>query len=85
MIYEFAKRVNVTEREILGRSRKANVINARHLYWYMLYCNGFSYREIARLNDRARSVVYVAIRKVIFFLQHNDPALQDLYEKVSDL
>lgn len=85
MIVEFAKRTGISMEKLLGKSRRREIVEARQLYWYLLFQEGFSYQEIGELNGRVRSTIYFAVQKVEFLLQENDPVFSQMYDKVTDL
>jgi len=82
VITEFAKITGILEDQILGRRRTQKLSDARHLYWYLLFANGFCYSEIARLNDRTHASVMWGIGKIDGLLQIGDPETLRMWELI---
>ena len=57
MITEVSKITGISEEDILGKSRKQRISDARHLYFFVLRENGFSISDIARLSERNHATV----------------------------
>jgi len=85
MITEFSKLVRIPASDILGRSRKDRINDARQVYWLLLYENGFNYTEIARLNERTHATVLSGICRVKMLLQSRDKEITGIYELVKYL
>ena len=79
MITEFSKLVGIPEADILGRSYRRRVADARHVYWYLLYLNGFYKAEIARLCDCSRATLTKSIKRVEELIECNDKEIIRLY------
>ena len=45
MITELAKIVVVQELDILGYSQQPGIADIRHLYWFLLFREGFTYSQ----------------------------------------
>jgi chromosomal replication initiation ATPase DnaA len=85
MITEFSKRVDVPATEILGRSRRRPISDARLLYRYILYLCGYSSLEVARLCGCNHSVVINGNRRVKGLLTAGDEKMTRMYEATKGL
>jgi chromosomal replication initiation ATPase DnaA len=85
MIIEFTKRTGIRAQEILGRVRTRRLNDARHLYWLLLYRNGFCYSDIGRLAGRDHSTVISGIRRIRDLLETGDRLVGGMWEAVKDL
>lgn len=72
MITEFYKIVGITEAEILGESRKADIVTARHIYWLLMYKSGYTMTDIARLNNKVYSTIHIALSRINSLLDVKD-------------
>lgn len=85
MIQEFADITGLSTKEILGNSHRPQVVDARHIYWLLLLKSGYSYTEIAQLNSRVYSSIYLAIRKIENLLSIKDFESTNLYNRTKHL
>ena len=85
MINKFANIIGVSVDDLIGRSRKRSISEARQLYWWMLFQTGMSCQEIAKVSNRDRTTIYPAIKKVDFLLRCEDRILVEMYNKVKKL
>lgn len=86
MILEFSERTGFSVDEILGTSRRQEVVAARQLYWKLLReAGGFSYSEIAALSDRSHATVLHGVRVATERIEVRDKLVLPMWEKVKDL
>ncbi|MDR2806276.1 MAG: helix-turn-helix domain-containing protein [Dysgonamonadaceae bacterium] len=85
MITEFAKRTGIPELEILGTSRARRITDARHVYRYILYLNGYSHSEIGRLCGCHHSTVTNGIKRAKGLIEAKDKAIMQLYNLTKDI
>jgi chromosomal replication initiation ATPase DnaA len=85
MITEFAEKTGVPVEEILGRSRRRRIAEARMLYWYILSLSDFRIMEIARLCERNHATIIYGIRKIKWFLESKDKETTRLYNLTKDI
>lgn len=83
MITEFSTLSGVSVEELLGRSRKAEIVTARQLYWKLLHDElDYSFVRIAQLNERDHSTVSQGVRHVEALLESGDKYAAELWERV---
>ena len=85
MITEVSKITQISTDEILGKSRMANIVNVRHVYWFLMFESGFNYSQIARLNNRTEPTVYHGVRKTREMLSIGDKEVKRIYEQVKGI
>jgi chromosomal replication initiation ATPase DnaA len=86
MIIEFSQRTGISTENILGRSRRVEIVAARQLYWLLLFDKaGFSPSEIANLNDVNHASVIHGVRMAREKLEVGDRLICDLWELVKDI
>lgn len=85
MILDFAARTGYTVEDILGESRKQELVAARQLYWKLLRHHGFSIEEIARLSDFNHATVLHGVRVATERLEVGDKIACEAWEKVKDV
>lgn len=86
MITEFSKRTNIPIKDILGRCRKPQIADVRHLYWKLLHeQKKYGWSKIARLNDVSHSSVIHGVNKVNTLLEIKDNRLTKLWDEVKDI
>ncbi len=70
--------------QITGKSHKRKIVDARHIYCYVMKYCGFDYKQIANRINRDRSTVYPSIKKIENIAQY-DREFRSLLEKaISD-
>jgi predicted DNA-binding protein YlxM (UPF0122 family) len=84
MITEFSKYTGISVEDILGKSREVHICDARHVYWYLLYRNGFTITQIAKNHNTVHSTVYYAIRR-IGRMKELDKRIGQLYEQTKNI
>ncbi|MBD8348565.1 helix-turn-helix domain-containing protein [Dysgonomonas sp. HGC4] len=85
MITEFSKIVGIPESEILSNRRTKEIVNARQIYWLILYKSGYSYTAIARLNNKYHSSVLTSIGRIKGLLEIKDFDVTDIYNRTKHL
>lgn len=86
MILEFSERTGLSVDEILGASRKKEVVAARQLYWKLLREAGeFSYSEIGSLSGREHGTIIHGVRVATERIEVRDELVLPMWEKVKDL
>jgi len=85
MITEFAKRTLISADEILGQSRVQDNVDVRHMYFFILYKNGFTHEKIGRLSGFNHSTVTHGINRVKNLLDCGDVKITKLYDLVKDI
>lgn len=68
--------------DIMSKSRKQHINEARQLYWKRLYECGFTYVEIGRISGRNHSTIYHGIRHVSDLLESGDKVLNKMWEDI---
>ena len=64
-IVDYCNKVGVSVEDVNGRSRKAKIVTARHVWWHHLYSvYNMGYSEIGRRCGVDHSTVYNAIKRV---------------------
>ena len=73
-VYEFLKMTAspVKAKELFGRSRKPQVVAARHAWWYYMYRKGLTRSEIAEKARRGTDSVNYGIRHAKNMLDTRD-------------
>ena len=82
MIIEISKITQISIDDILGESRMANIVNVRHIYWFLMFEAGFNYSQIAKLNSRTKPTVYHGIMKTREMLSIGDREVKRIYGQV---
>lgn len=85
MIIEFAERTGFSVDDILGESRKMELVAARQLYWMLLRKNGFSLMDIARITDFNHANIKHGIRVATERIEIKDAVTCAVWEKVKDI
>jgi len=85
MLSEFSILTGVTESDILGKSRKSGVVAARHVYWLLLRNAGYTFKQIAQMNNRSHSCVLQSIENIKNLLDVRDELITELYFKTKHL
>lgn len=86
MIVEFSKIVGVPVDDILGRSRKRHIVDARHLYWKLLReKSGLSFPRIAMLNERTSCTVLHGVDKTNGLLSIGDKVTCRMWNMVKGI
>ena len=65
MINEFSQITGIPADTILGHSRKKKIAIHRAIYWRLLHQTGFSYPQIAKLNDRKNHTTIMSAVKMV--------------------
>jgi chromosomal replication initiation ATPase DnaA len=76
LLEEYAKRTGIAVEDILGRSRRAEVVAARQVWWWYLRSYGRGYSEIGRQFDRDHATVLQGVKHVVELIEVGDPYLQ---------
>lgn len=85
MVEAFSKIVQIRADEILGLSHEADIVDARHVYWYLLRQCGYNYTLIGKLCDRTHATVMSGIKKVERLLAVNDTKISKMYQLTKHL
>lgn len=85
MITEFSKITGISEAEILGESRKAYLVTARHIYWLLMLKSGYSMNDIARLNNKGYATIHIALSRTNGLLEVKDFETKEIYNKTKHL
>lgn len=85
MIAEFSKIVGISKEDIFSKKRQQKIVEARSLYWSLLWEGGMRTIEIARLFCRNHSCVIYGMRRTNTLLSANDKRMVDMYEKTKHL
>ena len=85
MITEIAKITGVSEEEILGRSRKQRISDARHLYFIVMLRNGFKNRDICRLNGVNHSTIIHGVNSFNGLLASGDSTVNLWYRMAKNI
>ncbi|MEA5061842.1 MAG: hypothetical protein VB054_00720 [Petrimonas sp.] len=85
MIVEFSNKTGFSVEDILGGSRKMELVAARQLYWKLLRKNGFSLLEIANITGFGHANVTHGIRVASERLEIKDAVTCSIWEKVKDI
>ncbi len=86
MITDFARLSGFSTGEILGDSRRAELVAARHLYWLFLHRRaGFSVQEISDLCGRTRATIIHGLRTARERIEIGDKKTIEVWEKVKDI
>ncbi len=86
MITEFSKITGVPIDAILGRSRKKNIAIHRAVYWRLLHLMGFSYPQIAKLNERkTHATIMSAVKMIENALSFGIGEIKEINEKTKHL
>jgi len=72
----------VSEAVLLGPSKDATVVEARHMLMYLLYTqeDGVSYADVGDLVNRDKSTVYYGVGKVTRALRDDHPETLGAFE-----
>lgn len=85
MITEFSKITGFSVAEILGESRKADLVTARHIYWLLMTKSGYSMNEVACLNNRVHATIHIALLRIKDLLDIKDYETINIYNKTKHL
>lgn len=85
MITEFSKITGFSVAEILGESRKADLVTARHIYWLLMLKSGYSMSDTARLNNKGYATIHIALSRINGLLDVKDFETIDIYNKTKHL
>jgi chromosomal replication initiation ATPase DnaA len=85
MITECSKLTLVSEDEILGGSRKQEIVDVRHVYFLLLNERGFTHTKIGILSDFDHSSVTHGINRVKTLLNLGDKKITRLYNLIKDI
>ncbi len=85
MITEFSKIVCIPELDILGKSKKRNIVDARHLYWLIMSENGFRCCEIARSCGITHASVINGTDRMKVLLKIGDQEITKLYHQCKNI
>jgi chromosomal replication initiation ATPase DnaA len=85
MITEFCRILNVFPDDVLGETRREPDVSLRHLYYYLLFRNGISCKNIGFLNDQDRTTVVYAIKRVNELLEVGDKWMTWRWEAVKEI
>lgn len=85
MLSEFVKITGVKLPDLLGKTRNADVVAARHVYWLLLRCSGLEFKQIARIVNRKYPAIIQGIQSVKGLLTVNDKKVVDIYNKTKHL
>ena len=77
---EYACRLGIPFEEIMGRSRKAEVVMARQVWWWFLRDLSFGYSEIGRMFGRDHSTVIHGVNRVSDLIRLNDEYLNRYFD-----
>ena len=61
---EYAERLGLTVEDMMGKSRKAEVVMARQVWWWYIRDRGCGYSEIGRLSGRDHSTVIHGVKRI---------------------
>jgi len=79
-IEEYSKRINVSNNDLNGRSRKNKFSIPRQVYWYYLSKNEFPLYIICRQFGRKHSTVLHCIKNIRGFIEIKDKTINPYLE-----
>lgn len=79
-IEEYAKQNNVSQSDLIGKSRKTHHAIARFVYWRMLKNAGLSIKEIGDMFFRDSSTILYGLKQIQNYIDVEDPIINN-YEK----
>ena len=85
MITEVAKITRVREQDILGDSRWQDIVDIRHVYWFLLFREGFTWSQIGRICDRNHATIIYGVRRVEGLLAVGDKEMNRIYEQLKHI
>jgi len=85
MITEVERAFRIPASDILSTSRKVKLIQARQLYIYLLYKQGFTHVEIANLIGLDRTTIIYTIKKIQDFLDIGDKITVEKWNLIKDI
>ena len=71
--------------DIIGRSRKANIVETRQIIAYAMRMNDCYYHEITRTINRDRSTAIYSVERVYKLLSIGDKRTKYLIERLKEL
>lgn len=74
----------ITKQEIEGKDRHEDIINARHIYWYLRFKKGEMKYHIAKDCKVNNATIHSAINKIYRYIQGNDPKTIVTLAKIND-
>lgn len=85
MISEFSRMIGFSVDEILGESRKQEIVAARQLYWKVLRDAGFTFEEIASLCGMSHATVIHGVRVATERIEIADSITMGVWNKVREI
>ena len=86
IVSDFSNRTGIAVEDILGSSRKMEVVAARHLLWHLLSDKtGASYTRIGKHFGRKHPAVIHGVKSVRSKLEIDDKIVGALWELVEDM
>lgn len=85
MLSQFSKLTGLSAADILGKTRTADVVAARHIYWLLLRRSGFSHQQIAGMCKRNHSSILQGIRSAMDLLQVGDNMVGEIFAATKHL
>ena len=76
---------NCTMADVTGRSRKANIVEARQIIAYIMRMDDCYYREITRTINRDGSTAIYSVDRVYKLLSIGDKRTKYLIERLKEL
>jgi chromosomal replication initiator protein len=78
----YSERINIPVLEILGKTRKMEIVTARQVYWLYLNRNKIGISEIGRMFNKDHSTVLSGIRRVNDLISVKDKYLKRYLEAI---
>lgn len=85
MLTQFCKLTGTSPADILGRSRKREIVDARHLYWLLLRNSGLTYQAIARMSGKHHATVINGVRRMNGYIECGDEWMVGMLDKVKEI
>jgi chromosomal replication initiation ATPase DnaA len=84
MIEKLISVTGYSESDLLGRSRKANLVIARQLHWKKLRETGHTTLEIGKMYGRRHGTIISGVKHVNGLLQVQDRYASELWNTLKD-
>lgn len=84
-VKQYMSLLQVDYNELFSSSRTSDLIDVRHLIWYMLRKDGFKSIEIANHFDKCHSTIIYGAAHILALLDIKDKKILVLYNKISHL
>lgn len=83
IINEFLEVSNLSWKDLIGKSRKQELVIARHCMWYSLRCQKLELKYIGKMFNRTHSTVSNGLNRVSDYIFTKDAIINPYIEQLN--